>query len=201
MPASEVLHALKHVWAVLDSLRLPMAVMGGIALSAWKHPRATQDVDLLVSLTGTDENLLLPQLAAARIRPKRQPPILTIGQLRIVQLLYNPPGTYLDLQIDLLLADSEYQQEALARRTVLNLPETGTTVAVLSCDDLILHKILAGRILDRADATVLVRANRASLDLAYLRRWASALQLTEALNEIWHEALPDEPPPVSLQGA
>ena len=40
MLADEVLLALKHVWVTLESLNLPMAVMGGIALSAWKHPRA-----------------------------------------------------------------------------------------------------------------------------------------------------------------
>jgi hypothetical protein len=42
-----LLRALKHVWVALQPLNLPMAVMGGIAVAAWKHVRATQDVDLL----------------------------------------------------------------------------------------------------------------------------------------------------------
>src|SRR5438128_11596344 len=123
MLAEEVLLALKHVWITLESLNVPMAVMGGIALSAWKYPRATQDVDLLIGLEKREEESVLQKLAAAGIRAKRQPPFVTLGRLRLVQLLYEPPGTYLDLQIDLLLADCAYQKEALKHRCLVRLPD------------------------------------------------------------------------------
>jgi hypothetical protein len=55
--AELVMRALRELWAVLSPLGFPMAVMGGIAVSLWKHVRATQDVDLLVEL-------LLPQGAS-----------------------------------------------------------------------------------------------------------------------------------------
>jgi len=48
MPAEPLLRALRHVWVTLEPLGLPMAVMGGIAVAASKHVRATQDVDLLL---------------------------------------------------------------------------------------------------------------------------------------------------------
>jgi hypothetical protein len=193
MLADEVVRALKHVWVTLESLKLPMAVMGGIALSAWKHPRATQDVDILIGLEEQDEESVLQRLVAANIRAKRQPPIVTLGRLRMVQLLYEPPGTYLDLQIDLLLADCDYQKEALKRRHRVQLPGLDVAVAVLSCEDLILHKLLAARILDRADAAMLLRANRATLELRYLAHWSRILGLTKELAEVWDEAFPGEP--------
>lgn len=195
MLAHEVVLALKHVWTTLESLNVPMAVMGGVALSAWKHPRATQDVDLLIGLQEKDHSFILQKLAAAKIRAKRQPPILTLGRLRIVQLLYEPPGTFLDLQIDLLLADCEYQKEALRRRTVVHLPDLDIAIAVLSCEDLILHKTLAGRIVDQADAAKLLRVNYTSLDLDYLRNWSQKLNLSKVLTEIWDEAFPGESTP------
>src|SRR5438093_13715452 len=99
MLADEVLLALKHVWITLESLNTPIAVMGGVALSAWKHPRATQDVDLLIGLEEKGEEFVLQTLAVAKIRAKRQPAIMTLGRLRILQLIYQPPGTFLDLQI------------------------------------------------------------------------------------------------------
>jgi hypothetical protein len=194
MLAHEVILALKHVWTALESLNVPMAVMGGVALSAWKHPRATQDVDLLIGLEDKDHDFILQKLAAARFRVKRQPPILTLGRLRIVQLLYEPPGTFLDLQIDLLLADCEYQKEALGRRILVHLPDLDIPIAVLSCEDLILHKVLAGRIVDRADAAKLLRVNRVSLDVDYLRHWSKKLNLSKDLREIWEEAFPGESP-------
>jgi len=195
MVAHEVILALKHVWATLESLNVPMAVMGGVALSAWKHPRATQDVDLLIGLEDRDYQFILQKLGAARIRAKRQPPVVTLGRLRIVQLLYEPPGTYLDLQIDLLLADCAYQKEALRRRTMVHLPDLDIAIAVLSCEDLILHKVLAGRIVDRADAAKLLRVNQTALDLGYLRTWSGKLNLSKELREIWQEAFPGKSPP------
>jgi len=46
--AEVVLKALKHVWVSLEPFHAPMAVMGGLALAAWRHVRATRDVDLLI---------------------------------------------------------------------------------------------------------------------------------------------------------
>jgi hypothetical protein len=197
MAGELVLRALKHVWLTLERLNLPMAVMGGIACAVWGRVRATQDVDLLVGIEKTDPDQLLRQLAGAKVRPKLQPPILTLGQLRIVQLLYEPPDTFMDLQIDLLLAESDYHREALARRVPTRLPALDLDVLVLTCEDMILHKLLAGRILDRADAAALLRLNRASLDLAYLLRWTDTLGLGPGLAEVWSEAFPEETPPAA----
>ena len=40
--AELVLRVLQKLWTTLEPLRLPMAVMGGIAVSLWKHVRARQ---------------------------------------------------------------------------------------------------------------------------------------------------------------
>jgi len=39
-----VLAALRQVWTALEPLKIPMAVMGGISVSAWGYLRNTQDV-------------------------------------------------------------------------------------------------------------------------------------------------------------
>jgi len=61
---------------------------------------------------------------------------------------------------------------------------------VTACEDLILHKLLAGRLLDRADAAVLLRANRADLNLEYLLAWTITLSLGDELAQVWEEAFP-----------
>jgi hypothetical protein len=194
MPGELIFRALQHVWSTLERLNIPLAVMGGIAVAAWKHVRATHDVDLLIGIGEAGPDLLLQRLAEAGVRPKRQPPILSLGQLQILQLLYEPPGAHLDVQVDLLLADSPYHREALARRIPAQLPDLDIEVSILSCEDLILLKLLARRIIDRADAAALLRANRPSLDLRYLSRWTSEPELTADLAEIWGEAFPGEKP-------
>jgi Uncharacterised nucleotidyltransferase len=192
MSASAVTDALNRVWAALQPSNFPMALMGGLAVAVWKHPRNTRDVDLLVDVRDGEVDALVEALERAGMRPKRQPPVLRVGDQRIVQFLYSVPGSYLDIQIDILLADSAYQKEALTRAGPAKL-DGEHEIAVMSCEDLIIHKLLAGRIIDSADAAALLRANRAVLDLAYLKRWLGALNLLPAFETIWNETFPSAP--------
>jgi len=169
-----------------------MALMGGVALAVWQYVRATRDVDLLVSLGNSDFGLVMARLAAAGIHPKRQPPLVPLGSLQIAQFRYEPPGAFVDVQVDLLLAESDYHRQALVRRVQVHLPDLGMEIHVLGCEDLILHKLLAGRMIDRADAAALLRLNRASLDLAYLHKEVADLGVSVEFGEAWRQAFPDE---------
>jgi hypothetical protein len=171
-----------------------MALMGGLAVAVWKHPRNTRDVDILVDARHVDPDQLVAAMQRAGLRSKRQPAVLLVGDQRIIQFLYQAPGTFLDIQIDVLLADSAYQKEALTRAMPANL-DGEHEIAVLSCEDLIIHKLLAGRIIDSADVAALLRANRAGLNLAYLKGWLSQLNLLAQLETIWQATFPSEPLP------
>jgi hypothetical protein len=74
--ASAVTDALKRVWAVLEPLNLPMALMGGLAVALWKHPRNTRDVDILVDVRDGNLDKLVEAMKRAGMRSKRQPPVL-----------------------------------------------------------------------------------------------------------------------------
>ena len=47
--------------------------------------------------------------------------------------------------------------------------------------------------MDRADAAMLLRANRATIDLDYLTHWSRELDLAKETIEVWDEAFPGEP--------
>jgi hypothetical protein len=188
-----VLQALRHVWLAIAPLDLPVAVVGGIALAAWKHVRATRDIDILLGIGEEDLDRVLQRLLAAGVRPKRTPPVTSLGRLELVQLLYEPPEAFMDLQVDLLLADSPYHRVALARRVRTVLPDLDVEIAVLACEDLILHKLLAGRIIDLADTVALLRANHQTLELEYLNRWATSLEIDRELADVWKEAFSERP--------
>ena len=191
MTPKAVLRTLDTVWSMLEPVGLPMAVVGGLALSAWKHVRATQDVDLLIGIGNSNSDELLQRLLPAGFRPKRDPPVIPLKNSEVLQLLYEPPNVFVDLQIDLLLADTEYHREALTRRIPLPLPDVRREVYVLSCEDLILHKLIAGRMIDRADVSALLRANRTELDQDYRQRWVISLELTRDYADVFRETFPD----------
>jgi len=191
--ADALLRSLRRVWLVLEQRGIPAALLGGLALATWKHVRATRDIDLLVGVGQDELDRLLACLGAAGIRPKRSPPITPLGQLEVVRLFYEPEDAFLELQIDLLLARSEYHQEALRRRIPTQLPDLDVTLAVLTCEDLILHKLQAGRLIDRVDTASLLKVNRPTLDMRYLTGWAHRLGVGGEFAEIWAEVFPGQP--------
>jgi hypothetical protein len=172
-----------------------MAVVGGLALAAWKHVRATRDIDLLLGIAPEDLEPVFERLAAAGIRLKQGASPTSLGPLNVLQFVYEPPESLMELQIDLLLADSPYHRVALERSVPTRLPELDIEVRVLACEDLILHKLLAGRMIDLADAAALLRANRDTLDLDYLNRWAASLEVDRQreLARAWKDAFSERP--------
>lgn len=192
-----LLDALRHVWNHLQLLNVPAAIMGGLANSAWENFRVTKDIDFLVALNEKDTERVVLELQKAGIRPKRDPAVLKFGDVELIQLLYEPPDSFVDIQIDLLVARSEYHQTALSRCVTAKLPGFETDIQIVSCEDLIVLKLIAGRIIDRADAAYVLRANRDTMDVAYLLSWCDKLNLNAELAEIWDEAFPGELPPKS----
>jgi hypothetical protein len=197
MAGESVRAVLNHVCYVLAPLGHPFALMGGIALAAWNHPRATRDVDLLIGVDSADLDPVINRFGECGCRPKRVPPIVTVGQHHFVQFLYTPPGEFYDVQFDLLLAESDLQKSAIARRIRRDVFGMSHPVDVLNCDDLILFKLLAGRMIDRADAAMLLRENREAIDFDYLLTWVAHLGLAGEFTETWREAYSGEEPPVA----
>src|SRR5260370_28273712 len=192
MAAAVVLPALEHVWSSLAPLKVPMAVSGGLALAVWQHVRATRDVNPLLGVTEKQFARILTALNTAGIKPKHKAAPVPLGSLQVIQFQYEPRGAFLDIQVDLLLSDSSYHQTALARSVEVKLATLKGKVLVLACEDLIIQKLLADRIIDKADVTALLRANRNTLDMDYLRHWSKELELERELAVAWEAAFPGE---------
>lgn len=189
MAAELLIQALEHTRAVLEPRHVPYAVMGGFALAAWNQPRSTLDLDLLIAIPETELPGLLESLQASGLKPKRDPPVIEVGEQRFAQFLYTAPGTFVDVQVDFLLAVTAFQHSAMCRRVVMDLPNH-TRTHVVAVEDLILFKLIAGRIIDLVDAARLLRANRHELDAAYLQSWVDRLSLRTVFEEVWTQAFP-----------
>lgn len=80
--------------------------------------------------------------------------------------------------IGLLLADSAYLRTALERRQTV--PFGTLQVPMLSIEDLVILKMVAGRLRDRADLEK-IRAQQAYLrvDWTYVDRWKATLGIAD----------------------
>jgi predicted nucleotidyltransferase len=194
---SEIVNTLLHTQAILRELGVPSALMGGLAVSAWDHVRATEDVDILIGVAAVDLDGLLRVLQDRGYRPKLTTPIVDFDGERVVQLIYQPPGKFFEFRVDLFLAETEYHKLALDRRTVFRLPDDGTEIPILTVEDLILFKLHADRIIDRRDVVSLLAEHRDTIDLAYLSRWLTTDRVRAVWNDCWTRAFPGEADPTA----
>ena len=126
------------------------AIVGGYAVGHHAKPRATKDLDLLVS--GTAENLARLAEALERFGAPRTviDAARTMGQADIVYMGVAP------VRVDMMRsADGIDTEQALLRADQLTLG--ALEVPVLALDDLIANKRAAGRARDLADVAMLER--------------------------------------------
>lgn len=180
MASEGVLATLRAGWEAIQRVAAPKAVIGGLALSAWNHARYTRDADVLVE---------------AGFHPRHAPPLRLIEGQGIIQFNFQPADALMPFQFDILLATTAFQRESLERAVSRTLPGSDTAVRIVRPDDLIVIKLLAGRIIDQADAAMVLRENREDIDFDRLHRVISTEGLATEYRAIWHDAYPDEQVP------
>jgi hypothetical protein len=167
---------LDEVLDALASAGARAAIAGGIAQQVWGRIRATRDLDLLV-LSVAGERPVLDALKARGLRATRKP--RSIAAMTLHSFVRDDPEGFIDVQVDLFFVTTGLGPEAVER--AVSLPVAGRAIPVVRAEDLLLLKLLADRVLDRADAQDIVREQGARLDVAYLRSRAATLGLAAAL--------------------
>lgn len=164
---------------VFDSLSIPYSVMGGIAVRAHGVPRPTYDVDVNMVI----ERDRLPELFA-RMRqldyeipePYEREWVDELKGLKVLKLRRYIQGGSLD--VDLFLVETAFQQEVMRRR--MRAEAEGRVIWLVSPEDLVLFKLLAGRPRDLGDVYD-VLFMQGPLDVQYMKGWATKLGVSSEL--------------------
>lgn len=194
MAGEGVLATLQEGWNALAEIDAPKAVIGGLALVAWKHARYTRDADILIAIEPDRIDELIGALTNAGFQPRHAPPLRFIDGQGIAQFTFLPADALMPFQFDLLLANGDFQRTAVTRAVSWPLRQAAAPVRVVRPDDLIVIKLLAGRIIDRADAAMILRENRDEIDFTRLHHEVIRQGVAAEYREIWREAFPDEEP-------
>ncbi len=149
----------------LEALGLEPVLIGALAAARYRlAPRATTDVDFLVRRLGDLVDVMRGE--GYDVHVMAEP-----GDDEPYVVFIRGGG----VKVDVLVAETDYQREALDR----------AVDGVLTVEDVIVHKLLAWRPRDRDDITSILATGR-SFDEAYVTRWAEAWEVTDR----WAEARP-----------
>jgi len=137
------------------------------------EPRLTRDVDVTLGLTLK----ALPLVLSVADRIGLQVPVEDVGafvqQTWALPTLHPPSG----LRVDFIFSWTPYEQQAMARAREIEIE--GYPVRFAAPEDVIIHKILAGRMRDLEDIRSILR--KQAVDTDYIRQWLKAF--SEALNQ------------------
>jgi hypothetical protein len=151
--------AANEVQSVLEAAGWRYCFIGGLAVQRWGEPRLTRDVDLTL-LTGFGHEAPFIDLLVERF-DSRIPDAAEFAVRHRVLLLKASEG----VPIDIALGGLPFEERAVGRATAWPVPD-GDPLLTCSAEDLVVHKVFAGRNRDWADIDGIIARHGSTLDVA-----------------------------------
>jgi len=145
-------------------------LFGAQAVILWGRPRLTADVDVTVRLRTPDTAGFCHDMEQAGFRLRVADAAAFLARTRVLPFLHVPN----QLPLDVVLAGPGIEDTFIQRAVTVEIE--GRSVPVVSPEDLIVMKILAGRPKDVEDAQSVLAERLDRLDLGYIRTMLAMLE-------------------------
>lgn len=172
MNDNPLLQHLRELCAFLENAGIEYMLVGGLAVGIWGEPRATVDIDFLVSFNLKDHPILKQKINESNAFVFIQAKPMTFEKISLLRATLK---SNLDIFVDFLFADNEFQKEALSRRQTVKVADFAVNIP--TPEDLILLKLISGREQDRLDAKKVFEMQKNHLNMEYIKRWSKKLQV------------------------
>lgn len=155
---------------VLGSLGAGWYLFGAQAALVWGRPRLTADVDVTVRLGSDDPDRFVFALGERGFQLRVDPRDDFVRRTRVLPFVFTPNG----LPLDVVLAGPGLEELFLSRAVPVRVGQV--TVPVISAEDLIVTKVLAGRPRDLEDVRGVLLERLERLDVATIRATLGMLE-------------------------
>ena len=173
----------------LDTSGIAYMIIGGQAVLLYGRARLTRDIDITLGI-GTDQFARVEQVCkklGIELLPEDPRDFVT----RTNVLPAEEPQS--KIRVDFIFSFTSYEAQAIERANEVVLEDY--TVRFASCEDVIIHKMVAARPVDQEDVRHMLAKNRDTLDPAYLKDWLVQFSQLEGHEQIlrdfetlWNEA-------------
>ncbi|MBA7553587.1 hypothetical protein ES705_46181 [subsurface metagenome] len=163
---------LKKIANELSAHNIPYMVIGGQAVLLYGEPRLTKDIDITlgVGVSKLNEiNSIVEKLNLKILVDEK-----FVQKTMVLLVIDEKTG----IRVDFIFSFSLYEKQAIKRATDIKFDNT--IVKFASLEDLIIHKIIAGRAIDIEDIKSIVLKNP-DYNTEYIKRWLQ--KFDKSLNE------------------
>ncbi len=155
---------LSRIALCLRQHNIPYMIIGGQAVLLYGEPRLTRDIDITLGINPERLKELLEVVQNLSLKPIPADIESFVQQTMVLPALDEETG----IRVDFIFSFTPYETEAIKRaREIIIL---GQEVSFASPEDVIIHKIFAGRPRDLEDIRTILLKNP-ELDRKYIKNW------------------------------
>lgn len=143
---------LSKIGTILKKYNIPYMVIGGQAVLLYGEPRLTRDIDITLGFDIDRLDNLLTVIHELKLKPLPEDMESFVKETRVLPARDEGTG----IRVDFIFSFTPYEAEAISRACSVEI--LGQEVSFASPEDLIIHKIFAGRPRDLEDVrSILLR--------------------------------------------
>jgi len=172
---------LSSIARALDEAGISYMVIGGQAVLLYGEPRLTRDIDITLGIDASALDRLLVLAHRLGLQSAVKDTAAFVSKTNVFPASDPASG----IRVDFIFSFTPYEAAAIGRTVSRTLD--GHPVHYAAVEDVIIHKLFAGRARDLEDIRGILR-RQPELDRAYLEHWLSELTGTNGRN-LWREYL------------
>jgi predicted nucleotidyltransferase len=156
---------IKEIAESLDEERIPYMIIGGQAVLIYGRPRLTRDIDITLGIDADDFALVEKTCKKLKLKMLHENPKNFAKETNVLPAEEPTSG----IRIDFIFSFSPYETKAIKRAKEIIIDNYPVKFA--SCEDVIIHKMVAARAIDAEDVKSILIKNKDSIDLEYITGW------------------------------
>jgi predicted nucleotidyltransferase len=148
----------------LDRCGIPYMIIGGQALLIYGEPRLTKDIDITLGVGIEELEKVKTAIDELGLKPLPDDSDDFVKETMVLPCIDETSG----IRMDFIFSFSTFEKQAIERAIPVKLG--GTSVKFASMEDLVIHKIIAGRARDIEDIKSVLLRNPV-YDRKYIADW------------------------------
>ncbi len=139
-------------------------IIGGQAVLLYGEPRLTKDIDITLGVDIDKLDHLLNVLRDLSLTPLPEDMETFVKETMVLPAQHEKTG----IRVDFIFSYTPFGNNAIKRARAVKI--LGQKVAFATPEDLIIHKVFAGRPRDLEDVRIVLLKN-SDIDVQYIRKW------------------------------
>ncbi len=164
---------LSRISQALTNKKIPYMIIGGQAVLVYGEPRLTKDIDITLGVNTERLNDILQLIKDLPLKLLHKNIKDFVNRTMVLPAIHEDTG----IRVDFIFSFTPYVRQAISRSRRIQI--LGTDVCFASPEDVIIHKVFAGRPRDIEDVRIILLKNP-DIDKKYIEKW---LKIFDESNE------------------